>query len=235
MTTRMLVQGIVTILYTIECAGLLVTALPRYKERFYVPMKMACSVSFVLAATVFAFVSEHMRYFYFLLVPLLLCVAGDFFMGKYQVKKRRQSMMLGILFFLMAHMGFVLCFFQIDATFDWWNIFLPLVVLAGFLFSRRLFRLHLGRFFVPAAIYAVFLALMLSKAVQIAFLQPSLAACWVAVGAVAFFISDATIVFLYFYKFKKPEHRLLIHYVNLATYYFGILAIAISILYYAGM
>ena len=47
------------------------------------------------------------------------------------------------------------------------------------------------------------------------------------------FISDFTIIFLYFYKFRKPENRGKIHYLNLATYYYGILAFDISILYFA--
>ena len=61
MFTRMMAQGIVTIIYTLEFAGLLVAALPRYKQKYYVPVKMLCSVSFVVIAVMFAFVSDHMQ------------------------------------------------------------------------------------------------------------------------------------------------------------------------------
>ena len=54
MFTRMMAQGIVTIIYTLEFAGLLVAALPRYKQKYYVPVKMLCSVSFVVIAVMFA-------------------------------------------------------------------------------------------------------------------------------------------------------------------------------------
>ena len=45
MFTRMMAQGIVTIIYTLEFAGLLVAALPRYKQKYYVPVKMFHHVS----------------------------------------------------------------------------------------------------------------------------------------------------------------------------------------------
>lgn len=66
-------------------------------------------------------------------------------------------------------------------------------------------------------------------------LYPGLASGWLGLGGMLFFTSDFTIIFLYFYKFRKAENRRKIHCINLATYYFGILAFDISILYFAGM
>ena len=131
MFTRMMAQGIVTIIYTLEFAGLLVAALPRYKQKYYVPVKMLCSVSFVVIAVMFAFISDHMQYFYMMLVPLVLCAVGDLFMGLYQIRSRRKHMLAGMIVFLLAHMGFLICFFRIDARLTWWNIFLPVVSLAS--------------------------------------------------------------------------------------------------------
>ena len=113
------------------------------------------------------------------------------------------------------------------------NIFLPVVSLAAFFFVKRLMHLHMGRLAIPAAIYCFFLSLMLSKSTQYMALCPGLASGWIGFGGIAFFISDFTIIFLYFYKFRKPENRGKIHYLNLATYYYGILAFDISILYFA--
>lgn len=233
MFTRMMAQGIVTIIYTLEFAGLLVAALPRYKQKYYVPVKMLCSVSFVVIAVMFAFISDHMQYFYMMLVPLVLCAVGDLFMGLYQIRSRRKHMLAGMIVFLLAHMGFLICFFRIDARLTWWNIFLPVVSLAAFFFVKRLMHLHMGRLAIPAAIYCVFLSLMLSKSTQYMALCPGLASGWIGFGGIAFFISDFTIIFLYFYKFRKPENRGKIHYLNLATYYYSILAFDISILYFA--
>lgn len=143
MFTRMMAQGIVTIIYTLEFAGLLVAALPRYKQKYYVPVKMLCSVSFVVIAVMFAFVSDHMQYFYMMLVPLVLCAVGDLFMGLYQIRSRRKHMLAGMIVFLLAHMGFLICFFRIDARLTWWNIFLPVVSLAAFFFVKRLMHLHM--------------------------------------------------------------------------------------------
>lgn len=235
MFTRMAAQGIVTLIYTLEFAGLLVAAMPRYKEKYYVPVKMLCSVSFVLIAVMFAFISGHMQYFYFMVIPLICCAVGDLFMGFYQVGRRRRNMLAGMLLFLTAHVGFLVCFFHIDMVFNWWNVFLPVVMLAVFAFMKRIVHLHMGRFAGLAAVYCVFLSLMLSKCTQYMVHYPSLASVWLAVGGSAFFISDFTIIFLYFYKFRKAENRLKIHYLNLATYYFGIFAFDVSILYFAGM
>ncbi|WP_081428538.1 lysoplasmalogenase family protein [Lachnoclostridium phytofermentans] len=48
-----------------------------------------------------------------------------------------------------------------------------------------------------------------------------------SIGATLFLISDAYILFLYFYN-KKYE---VVHIINLATYYYGMFFIALSLLY----
>lgn len=235
MFTRMMVQGILIVIYTLEFAGLLVAALSKYKKKYYVPVKMMCSVSFVVIAAIFAYVSGHTRYFFMMLVPLLFCAAGDLYMGFYQIASKKQHMLIGMILFLLAHMGFLISFFRIDATVTWWNIFLPIVAVIVFFTVKKLSHLHMGRLTIPASIYCVFLSLMLSKSTQYMVLYPGLASGWLGLGGMLFFTSDFTIIFLYFYKFHKPESRRRIHCINLATYYFGILAFDISILYFAGM
>ena len=52
-----------------------------------------------------------------------------------------------------------------------------------------------------------------------------------AVGLL-FFISDYTLNFCYFYKMKNKKRTNVMNMINLASYFFGILAFDMSILYF---
>lgn len=231
MLIRMVVQGVVAILYTAEIAVLLCVTHPKYKDRCYVPVKMMCSVSFVGISVMYAIVSKHWAYFYLLMCPLLLCAFGDLFMGFYQVRRKKRHMLFGMVFFLLAHLGLLRMLFALDKRLGVWNLLVPAAALAVFFVLKKVFHLHPGRLLVPVCIYAVFLALMLSKSLEQMILHPGIASAWIGVGGLLFFLSDLTIIFLYFYKFRQKSSRRVCHYVNLTTYYFAILAFDTSILY----
>jgi uncharacterized membrane protein YhhN len=195
---------------------------------------MLCSLSFVGIAVLFSTVSKHWNYGTMLLFPLVLCCIGDLFMGLYQVRHKKRQLFAGMVFFALAHLGLILMLFVIDSTFNVWNVAVPLVVVISFIVLKRKVHLHLGKMMLPACVYSVFLAMMLSKSLQYTYFHVSIGAAWIGVAGLLFFISDFTIIFLYFYKFQTKEARQKIHYANLSTYYFGILAFDMSILYMAG-
>ncbi len=231
MLVRMTVQGLMALLYALEITALLWVSHPLYKEKYYVGVKMLCSVSFVGLALLFAAVSKHWTPFFGYLPALLLCAFGDFFMGRYQVARKKRELFLGIFFFLCAHVGLLAVLFTLDDTFNAFNLLLPAAALALFLILKFKARLHLGRALAPACVYCLFLSLMLSKCLQYLYLHPSIAAGWIAIGGLLFFVSDTTIIFLYFYKFSSKDKARRVHYVNLVTYYFAMLAFDMSILY----
>ena len=235
MVSRMVVQGLVAIIYTLELVGLLFVTQPKYKPKYYVPVKMTCSVSFVLIAVLFAAVSRHWAYFSMLLMPLLFCAVGDLFMGLYQVARKKRNMVLGLVLFLTAHIGLLVALFRIDASLTWWNLLVPVVALVTFLTVKFKMHLHMGKLTPACVVYSIFLALMLSKSTQYMFLYPGIASCWIGLAGILFFASDFTIIFVYFYKFKSKKAQKAIHYVNLITCFLAIFAFDVSILYFAGM
>lgn len=231
MLVRMVVQGLMAVLYALEITALLWVTHPNYKEKYYVGVKTLCSISFVGIALLFAAISKHWDYFWNLLPALVLCALGDLFMALYQVRRKKRQIFLGIFVFLCAHVSLLVLLFSLDDTFSLWNILFPLAALAVFLILKFKVRLHLGRLLLPASIYCVFLSLMLSKCLQYMYLHPAIASGWIGLGGTLFFISDVTIIFLYFYKFPSKDTGRRVHYMNLVTYYFGILAFDMSILY----
>lgn len=227
----MIVQGVVAIVYAIEIALLLCASHPDYKEKYYVGTKMLCSVSFLGIAVLFAAVSKHWNAFLVLFVPLVLCLIGDLFMAFYQLRKRKRDFFLGLVLFLFAHLGFIYMLFQLNSSIRLWNIVLPIVVFVTFWSVKKQMHLHLGKLLVPSSVYSIILAFMLSKCLQQMVVHPTIATAWLGLAGMLFFISDVTLLFLYFYKFSNRERRRMVHYMNLVTYYFAMLAFDMSILY----
>ncbi len=231
MIMKVVIQGVVLVVYMIELAILLFVAHTEYKDKYYVPIKMLCSITFVGAGILFGVVSKHFMYSKMLVLPLLFCALGDLFMGLYQVKRKKGNLILGIIFFLIAHIGLIDLLFKLDPAFNAYNVVIPIVTVLVFFIVKKWRHIHLGRIMPLACVYSIFLSLMLSKATQYMFMHPSIAGGWIGIAGILFFISDFSIIFLYFYKFKTKENRLKIHTLNLVTYYMAIIAFDVSILY----
>ena len=82
-----------------------------------------------------------------------------------------------------------------------------------------------GRMRPWVILYAAFVSALLGKGLQLAF---GIAQPWcflVLTGAALFWVSDLLILFLYFYRTSHPA----VHAANLATYYYGMFLVAISL------
>lgn len=233
MMARMLSQGIVLMIYVVLLAILLFVSQTEYKDKYYVPAKMTCSIFFVGAAALFGFVSKHTEYMYILIVPLVFCALGDGFMGMYQIKHRRRNLVAGIVTFLLAHIGLTWAIYILNSYISVFNIAIPIISLVAFLLIKRKMHIHMGRVTPLACIYSIFLSYMLSEAVQYMFMRPSISGAWIGVGGILFFASDLSIIFLYFYKFEDKKRIRAVHAFNLITYYLATMSFAISILYMA--
>lgn len=227
----MMTQGIGTLLYTVAVAILLWIAQSKYKQKYYVKVKMVCSVGFVVLGAVFAWASSHINYYLLLLPALCFCMLGDLFMGLYQIARKKQSLIWGIVTFMLGHLFLLINLFYHSRQVTWWNLFVPAVTVAVFFLMRKTCGMHYGKVMPLAVLYVVFLALMLSKSTELMVLQPGIATAWIGVGGIFFFISDFTINFIYFYKIKNRLLERWIHGINLGTYYLAILAFDMSILY----
>ncbi len=231
MRLRMMTQTVIIMIYMIELAGLIFVTQPQYKKKHYVPVKMLCSLSFVGAAIVFGIVSGHVNYMAYLMGPLVMCALGDLFMGLYQVGSHKRQLVLGIIFFLMAHVGLIYTMFRLDGRVDVINFLLPVMMVIIFLIVKKKCHIHMGRVTYLACVYCGFLSFMLAKAISYMVFNFSLAGAWIGIAGILFFASDFSIIFLYFYKFKNKTNRQKVHIFNLLTYFMAVMAFDISILY----
>ena len=191
--------------------------------------KMVNSGAFVVLGILFAAVSGHISYLTWILPALALCFLGDFFIGLFRKNHKSRHFMLGLIFFLAAHLGFSLFLLILNPGIDLFNVGLPLAAGAAFLLLERLCGLKMRKLRWPAFFYALLLTFFMVNAVKFALDQRSAGAMWIGAGAVLFFASDVSIIFLYFHTFQLAEQKTAVHIFNLATYYLGILGILIGL------
>ncbi|MFC1821641.1 lysoplasmalogenase [Thermodesulfobacteriota bacterium] len=160
-------------------------------------------------------------YFTFILVGLILCLAGDIFLALPQEK----MFLFGLISFLFGHIFYIIAFFTMGHISAW-----TLVASLGALFvSGSIFlwlKPHLGSMQIPVIFYIIVISVMIVGAWS---LIDDLRYNWtgrvmVFVGALSFYFSD---VFVARDRFMKNEflNRL----IGLPMYYFGQFVLAFSV------
>lgn len=232
MITKLVVQGVCILIYSLEVTALLWVSESKYKKQYYVKVKMLCSISFILIGLIYAAVSSHWIYFQQLLPTLLFCAVGDFFMGCFQVRRYTRNMILGIASFLVAHICLLLLLYSVIPAFSWWNILFPVIAVFLLCLQKKMLHMHYGRLWAPVLLYCIFLSLDLAKSIEVMILRPCISSAWIGVGGMLFFLSDYTLNFCYFHKMKSKSRATAMNLINLGSYFLGILAFDISILYF---
>ena len=123
----------------------------------YLAAKMTNSTGFVALGVFFAFLSGPLSYLAWILPALLLCFLGDFFIGLFRKTRKSRHFMLGLIFFLAAHLGFSLFLLMLHPGIDPFNIGIPLAVGVVFLLVERLCGLKMRKLRWPAFFYALLL------------------------------------------------------------------------------
>ena len=90
--------------------------------------------------------------------------------------------------------------------------------------ARDTRRFRLRRMKVPALVYTFFVGLMCSLGVSLYLVRGGALGALSAVGGALFLVSDAVLLFLYFYHKKRAVLRA----ANLITYYLGMLCLALT-------
>lgn len=206
-----------TIVYILFLIGLLAVSDNQYSKKYYVPFKTACSALFLLILGINMMFSETAGILFY---PLIACFLGDVLMGLYNTYAKKKYILIAIVTFLIGHVGFIYYMCENTAGTSAWVFLLPLAVCVVMAVIYKISHLHMGRVKYYAFVYCYFVSAMCIKAIEFGGL--------VTIAGVLFFLSDFSIMFLYFYHFKDKKKKVYVHYFNLITYYIAILLFIFS-------
>lgn len=211
-----------TLIYVALIIALFLVCDNKYSRRFYVPLKVVCSASFLVILWINQMFSEKLWLMFW---ALLACFVGDLLMGLFNTFSTKRFMALAIIAFMLGHVGLLNYMCRITDTTSVLVYILPVAACILMVILRKLCHLHMGSLFVPSLIYTYFVTTMTLKAVECGLNGMPL----MAVAGVLFLVSDFTILFLYFYHFHGVKNKRIVHYVNLGTYYAAILLFIFSL------
>ena len=203
-------------------AGLLAGLLYCEKKEFFkakLVVKTALSSLFILTAVVQ--LHPIMSYYRFILLGLILCLAGDVFLAL----PREKMFRYGLVAFLLGHLFYVFAFLYV-AGINYWTFIglaISMIISGGVYFWLRP---HLGAMKIPVLCYIIVITTMVAGAWTVV-AAGGLAACGrmlVFVGALGFYFSD---IFVARHRFLKAEffNRL----AGLPLYYSGQFLLAFSV------
>ena len=211
-----------TIIYVALIIGLFMVCDNSLSRRYYVPLKVVCSASFLAILFLNHYFSEKLT---MMMGALFACFVGDILMGLYNTYTRKEFMILGIIAFMIGHVGLLNYMCRITDRTSLLIYILPCASCVLLAWLRSHFRLHMGRLFVPCLIYCYFITTMTLKAIECGIQGMP----WLALAGILFWISDFTIIFLYFYHYRSKTIKRVVHFINLATYYLAILVFIFSL------
>ncbi len=211
-----------TLIYVALLIALFYVCDNKYSRRLYVPLKVVCSASFLVILWINQCLSEKLWLMFW---ALLACFVGDLLMALYNIYRGKQAITLGIIAFMLGHVGLLNYMCRITDKTDVMVYVAPIVMCVLLVVLRKIYKLHMGSLFIPCLIYCYFVSTMTAKAVECGVNGMPL----FAVAGILFLLSDFTIIFLYFYHFHSLRNKRITHYINLATYYGAILMFIYSL------
>lgn len=161
-------------------------------------------------------------YFYMILAGLALCFVGDICLAFFF---NRKIFTLGLVFFLLGHVLYVIAFFTTAGTTTGTWISLPvMLIISSFIFTRL--RPHLGPMTGPVIAYIAIISFMVIGAASLAgngsFSQT--ARVVVLAGSVLFYCSD-----LFVARHRFVEKNIINRYLGLPMYYTAQFMLAFSV------
>ncbi len=211
-----------TLIYVALLIALFAVTDNSLSRRFYVPVKVVCSASFLVILWINQMFSEKLWLMFW---ALLACFIGDIFMAIYNTSLNKQVIALGIIAFMIGHVGLLNYMCRVTDQTNVLVYIVPWLACLLVVAIRKLLHLHMGRLFVPCLIYSYFVSAMAIKAVECGLNGMPL--CGVA--GVLFLLSDFTIMIRTFYHFTDKKNKRVAHYLELGTYYAAILLFIFSL------
>ena len=205
---------------------LLYTLINKRYRKYFLYLKIICSFCFLCLSFFCAFKGNNLLFFKYIFPAFFLCFLGDIILGIFNKSKRKRYFLSGSILFLAGHIVFLTAFYRLQ-VFSIYEIFFPItvVIFTAFLVKKK--KMQLGKILPFAYIYAFFVAMLFSKSTHMFIEIKSLSTLLLNVGSFLFMISDLLILFLYFYR----KRRWATHGFNIATYYYGIFLMVLSLYY----
>lgn len=197
-----------------------------WKKRYYIWAKGVASLGFVIVFAASVYERGKNGQLWLMLPALFCCFAGDILMAAYNRYRKKIHFLMGLFIFLVGHLCFVswLCKMQPIELVDF---VIPVLAVALTWGLTSLKKVHTGKLRPFILLYSFFVALFFAKGLRLVLTQFSISTLMIAVGSFLFFVSDISILFLYFYKKKGYG----VHIFNLVTYYYGIFLLATNLLF----
>jgi uncharacterized membrane protein YhhN len=192
----------------------------------YILAKTLNSLGFILVAIICANIGDNFELFKNFAPGFIFCFLGDFILGFYNDTKKQKYFLIGLGLFLLGHVAFVIAFTTIQ-SFMLVDLIFPVIAIAITVGLNKLPNMNCEKMKPIVCIYSFFVSLLFAKSIHIFYIIRTTQMFSLTFGATLFLISDILILFLYFYMKKSP----LVAILNLATYYYGIFFIALSLLF----
>lgn len=163
---------------------------------------------------------------------LVFCTIGDIIIGLRRLypNKRELFMMLGLSFFLLAHLAYSTSFSINLVDMHFYALCLVVILWLGFALLLKYTKIEFGKFIIPCYLYILTASIMFSVALFGLINEIKGSTINLFVGILSFIISD---VFLAYTYFKKTlQHPRLIKCISVITYFLGQGLIAFSIFLY---
>lgn len=206
------------ILISLITLSTLLTIVGKYRSRglMYV-FKPLTTVLILVLAMDESRVGAQEHYQWLIGLGLLFSLAGDVFL-----MWPERAFVPGLASFLIAHLIYIVAFSQgLGFAAPWWVV---LVFAAGGLGGLTLMWRGAGKLRIPVLCYVTAITVMVIQAVSRALALDTTPACYAAVGAVLFMISDFTLGYNKFVKSFAAAEAVL-----LTTYFAGQALIALSV------
>jgi uncharacterized membrane protein YhhN len=183
------------------------------------PIKTALSLLFIVAVAVQP--HSDMKFYYWLLGGLVLCLCGDVCL----VFPSEKTFLLGLIFFLLGHVFYIFGFIHIAQGGRWAWMGAAVIFGVGACVYLWL-RPHLGSMNMPVLVYSIVISIMLSGAWAVfnSAGQPLPARILILFGALSFYSSD---IFVARDRFMQRE--MLNRTIGLPLYYAGQFLLAFSV------
>lgn len=203
---------------------LLVTLCNRTYRKYYLPVKMVCSLEFLLFSFTMGLLYGQLLQTLKLLPGLLLCLIGDLFMGMRHKSQKNTCFLLGTMAFALAHISF-LVMLLISYPFQWADLTVVIVMPIVIKLLKKTGQFRFVKYEGMAILYSILVAGFAWKSAEIAIGTMQSADICLAAGAVCFFLSDSLIFLISFWKKRLwPLHGM-----EISAYYIAMCLIGLSI------